>query len=269
MNSSQTLGYDTVGLAFSKQSEHYDTDDCNNPILMEWRNQVYNHVSNHLKPNDSILELNAGTGIDAIHFAERGHSIHATDLSAGMLTQLRKKITERSLTNIICTQLSFEELDKLSIAPVDYIFSNFGGLNCTDDLSKVTRLLPALLKPGGFVTFVIMPPVCLWEWLWFFKGHGRKAFRRLNKNGVTARLEGEFFSTYYHTLGDIKNALGKNFRLIASEGLGALSPPPSKGEFVVNYPRLYNFLRRIDKKMRYSFPFNRWADHIVVTFQKC
>ena len=32
----------------------------------------------------SILELNAGTGTDAVWFAERGYRVHATDIAEGM-----------------------------------------------------------------------------------------------------------------------------------------------------------------------------------------
>lgn len=260
----QKIDYENVNRAFSKQAGHYDADDVANPILKVWRQQVYTHVHRFLKPASFILELNAGTGIDAVHFVKQGHQVHAIDIAEGMVAQLQKKSNGLSLTGQL---LSFEELHSLSIEPVDYIFSNFGGLNCTNDLSKVTHHLPALLKPGGFVTFVIMPPVCLWEWFWIFKGHGRKSFRRLNKTGVTAHVEGEYFTTYYHSLSDIKNALGKSFRFIASEGLGALSPPPSKAEFAATHATLYKIMTAIDGSLRYSFPFNRWADHIIVTFQ--
>ena len=212
-----------------------------------------------------MLELNAGTGIDAIHFSQQGHRVHAIDIAAGMIAQLQKKSNGLSLT---CEQRSFEELHLLSIEPVDYVFSNFGGLNCTDDLSKVTRYFPTLLKPGGFATVVIMPPVCPWEWLWLLRGHGRKAFRRLNKEGAMAHLEGEHFTTYYYSLGDIKEAFGEKFKLISAEGLGALSPPPSKASFVNQHPTLYKILTKMDDGLRHTFPFNRWADHIIVTFQK-
>jgi len=58
-----------VDRAFSKQSLHYDEEDRTNHILIDMREQVYAHVNNYLKPGSSILELNAGTGIDAVHFA--------------------------------------------------------------------------------------------------------------------------------------------------------------------------------------------------------
>ena len=96
---------------------------------------------------------------------------------------------------------------------------------------------------------------------------GLFAVRRLHKNGVIAHLEGEYFKTYYFSLSQIKKAFGSKFKFIKSEGLCALSPPPSRGDFPVKYPQLYQSLRTIDSIVRTSFPFNRWADHIIVTFQ--
>jgi hypothetical protein len=112
-----------------------------------------------------------------------------------------------------------------------------------------------------------MPPICLWEWLWIFKGHGGKAFRRLNKNGTLASLEGELFPTYYYALRDVKKALGVNFKFISAEGLGIISPPPSRADFVSHHPTLYSWLRKIERSIGHVFPFNRWADHIIITFQ--
>ena len=257
-----------VDRAFSKQSQHYDEDDRTNPILRDMRQQVYAHVGTYLKPNSSILELNAGTGIDAAHFVSLGHRVHATDLSSGMIKQIINKVRSSALQGrLTCQQLSYDQLHELNVGKFDYIFSNFGGLNCTKDLSSVTRHLTHLLNPGGIVTFVIMPPLSLWELAWILKGNRRQAFRRLNKNGVKAHLEGEFFKTYYHSLANIKKAFGPKFELIRSEGLCSVSPPPSPKKFASDHPHLYKFLRKADAVVRQIFPFNRWADHIIVTFK--
>ena len=269
MRTSAPVDYDAVSKAFSKQAQHYDSDDYANPILTDWRKQVYDHVNRFLKPHSFILELNAGTGIDAVHFVKEGHRVHATDLADGMVEKIESKITSHSIPlKLTCQQCSFERLDEVKEKNFDYIFSNFGGLNCVDDLSKVTRYFTSLLKPAGFVTLVIMPPVCPWEWLWLFKGHGESAFRRLSKGGSNACLEGEIFTTYYHSFISIKKAMGKNFKAINSESLGLVSPPPSKGMFPVLHPFLYRGLKRIDSAIAKATPFNRWGDHIIVTFQR-
>src|SRR5215831_16929809 len=81
-----------VSEAFSRQSSHYDADDLQNPLLHDMRVQVYQHVSKFLNKPSRILELNSGTGIDALYFAQHGHLVHATDLSDGMIEQIKMKI---------------------------------------------------------------------------------------------------------------------------------------------------------------------------------
>jgi ubiquinone/menaquinone biosynthesis C-methylase UbiE len=236
-----------VNRAFSAQSVHYDKDDKANRVIADLRSQVYRHVARFMKANSSILELNAGTGIDAGYFMSQGHSVLATDISDGMINELKKK-------DLTARQISYEHLDTID-EKFDYVFSNFGGLNCIDDLGKVTRHLPALLKPRGYVTWVIMPPVCLWEIM-------SMTFRRFNKDGVMAHIDGHYFRTWYHSLGNIKKAFGEQFRFIESEGLAALSPPPHKTDFFA-----YGLSRNIDRLVNRRLPFNRWADHIIVTFR--
>lgn len=261
--------HNTVNRAFSKQSSHYDVDDRSNPILTDMRLQVYAHVAQHISPGSHILELNAGTGIDALYFASQGHTVHATDLSTGMIAEIQRKIEDNGMHGRITSQqISYESLDNLTEQKFDYVFSNFGGLNCIKDLSRVTRHLSQRLNEGAYVTWVIMPPVYFWELLWIFKGNFRAAFRRLHTDGVVAHLEGEYFKTYYHHLGDIKKAFGKEFRFIRSEGLCVVSPPPAPGNFPLRNPATYALLRTADRSIRSRFPFNRTGDHLIVTFQK-
>lgn len=231
------------------------------------RQQVYLHVEQYLMPKSKILELNAGTGIDAIHFVKRGHRVHATDLSSGMIDQLKKKAEIMTKGQALTVQqLSYVELDKLSEKDFDYVFSNFGGLNCISDLSAVTRYLPSLLRPNSYITFVIMPVICPWEIASIFR-NGKKALRRFRPQGVLAHLEGEYFQTYYHSLTNIRKAFDSRFRFVKTEGLAALSPQPHNVNFEKSSPRINDFLNRLDSRVRNHFPFNRWADHIIVTFQ--
>lgn len=253
--------------AFTRQSTRYDEEDRANPVLQDMRHQVYEHLDQFLKPGSHVLELNAGTGIDALHLTSLGHRVHAIDISDGMIREIEKKIATHQRSGMLtCQQLSYDQLNQVE-GEFDYVFSNFGGLNCIRNLAEVTRHLPTLLKKGAYVTWVIMPPVCVWELLWIFKGHPRQAFRRFGSEGVLAHLEGEFFRTYYHSLSDIRTAFGPSFEFIKTEGLAALSPQPHRGDFPRLHPRLYATLRKTDALLRNNFPFNRWADHIIVTFQ--
>lgn len=253
-----------VNDAFSKQSLHFEDDDFSNPVLQEWRKRVYVHVDQLIKPNSRILELNAGTGIDASYFAGRGHLVHATDLSNGMIAKLNEKASAFP-NKITVQQVSFDELDQVD-GKFDFVFSNFGGLNCIEDLTGVTKHLPRLLNEGAFVTWVIMPRICPWEWTWVLKGKFGDAFRRLRKKGTVSHLEGEYFYTYYHSVSKIKYSFGPQFQFIKSEGLGVFSPPPAAQHFAKTFPSLSTFLSQIDRRFSNKYPFKRWGDHVIVTF---
>lgn len=231
------------------------------------RKQVYGHVNKYLKPGSNILELNAGTGLDAVYFVQQGHKVHATDFAGGMIQQIDRKINQLGLSaSLSCQQLSYADLDQVSNKNFDFIFSNFGGLNCIDDLRKVTRHFPNLLRAHSFITLVIMPVACPWEIAGMLR-HGKKAFRRFRSQGVLAHLEGSYFQTYYHSLSAVKAAFDSRFTFIESEGLAAVSAQPHNRDFPAKHPWVDKALNKLDSRLKNHFPFNRWADHLIVTFQ--
>ncbi len=258
-----------VSDAFSKQSKVFDEADSKNQILQWMRGRVRSHVLNIWKRGDYILELNSGTGIDAVFFAEHGFRVHATDNAPGMLTVLEKKIKDTNLEHAITTQrCSFIELEKLEGKKFNHIFSNFGGLNCTDKLEDVIHSFTTLLKPGGTATLVIMPPVCPWELMYLFKGNFKLAFRRLKKRGAASHLEGVNFTTWYYTPSDVKKMFGKNYAILSIKGLGVAVPPPFLEDFPVKYPSLFKRLIGLENSLASKAPFRSWADHFIITAKK-
>lgn len=258
----------SVDQAFSRQSVIYDAYEENHVILQWMREQVRTHALFFLQPADKILELNAGTGLDAIFFARRGFAVHATDIAEGMIRQLEKKVDLLELRDKITIQkCSFTELERIGAGPFDYIFSNFGGLNCLADLTLVTRKIPGLLKPGGFVTVVMMPPICPWELALIFRGHFKTAVRRLYRDGTLAHLEGVNFRSYYFAPHQVLRAFGKNFKKAKMQGLASLSPPPYMKNFPKRHPKLYEFLTGADERISSLPPFNSCADHFILTVQ--
>lgn len=256
---------DPVNQAFSKQSTNFDAEDHANPVIKDLRQQIYQHVSRYIKSNSSILELNAGTGIDAEYFLSQGHSVYATDLSDGMIAQLEARAARLAVGNRFhVQQLSYDHVHETG-GSFDFAFSNFGGLNCIHDLRSVADSLEQVLKPGAFVTLVIMPVVCPWEMISILKGNTR-AFRRFHRDGVMAHLEGHYFRTWYFSKSQVQKAFA-NYKLVQAEGLAAISPPPHRTDFPVKYPRLYHWLRKADGKLNRYYPFNSWADHVILTFR--
>lgn len=266
--------------AFSQQALVFDALDAGNTIISYKRKRVRDHVLRHLPEGSSILELNAGTGEDAIFFARKGYRVHATDISRGMQEALWKKVEGTGLmdgtgsTGRVSRELcSFTELALLrERGPYDLIFSNFAGLNCTDQLGKVLRSFDQLLKPGGQVTLAILPKFSLWEGLLIFKGKFRTATRRwsswFSSKGALSHVEGYYFRCWYYSPGYVIKELGDGYELLGLEGLCTMVPPSYIGHFAERYPGWYQRLCRWEDRWKGAWPWKYVGDYYIISFRK-
>lgn len=276
MNMQKQLPDETrAGAAFSKQSVVFDELEQDNPIVLEIRRRIRRHALSLMRPGETLLELNAGTGLDAVAFARHGIRVTATDIADGMIEQMRRKAEYFALGEYLSVQqCSFNALETLneraspSPRAFDHIFSNFGGLNCADDLASVIQSLKPLVKPQGTVTLVIMPPICPWEIFSVLKGNTR-AFRRWKRGGAMAHVEGEYFTVRYYSPGYVERAFGEGFEGIHLEGLASIAPPPHAAEnFAKRFPRAYAALARVDERLSRLPMFRSCADHFLMSFRK-
>ena len=257
--------------AFSSQSVIFDELYSNNTIVNYKRDRVRAHVLKLLKPNSSILELNSGTGEDALFFVSKGHRVHATDISKGMQHELKKKVVlsgmEAKVSNELC---SYTMLDQLkNKGPFDHIFSNFAGLNCTGELDKVLASFDSLLKPGGTITLVVLPKFCLWEFMLIFKGKFRTAFRRLfSSKGIKAHVEGTYFTCWYYNPSFITKQLKDKFDLVGLEGLCTIVPPSYIEGFAEKYPQVYGFLKLTEDRFKSRGLWKYIGDYYIISMRK-
>jgi ubiquinone/menaquinone biosynthesis C-methylase UbiE len=259
---------ETIAEAFSRTAEKYDSFAEDHPHLTRMRNKVYAHVMRHVPGGARILELNAGTGTDAVQLAQRGYFVHATDIAPGMLNRLPDKVNQLGLQDRVTMQArSFLSLEDVQGAPFDAVFSNLGGLNCIPDLTPVIRQLPKILKPRGTVTWVLMPHACLWEFAEVFRGNFSLAFRRLSRGRVRAHLEGLQFDIYYFSPRQVIGWFGKPFQLLALEGLSVLTPTAESKNFAKLHPRLYRALSWLDDRLSPHWPWNGWGDFYMLTMR--
>lgn len=262
-----TSHFDKVAEAFSRKATIYDAFGDDHPNLARMRQKVYDHIGTVMPTGSKLLELNAGTGLDAVALVERGYRIHATDIAAGMVAEIEEKIATRNLTaSLTSQQLSFTYLDQVTNAPFDGVISNSGGLNCIADITQVTRHLPQVLRPGGIVTWVIMPRFCPWEFAVILKDW-RVGTRRWRRSGVVANVEGVEFRTTYFSQTAVRRAFDSQFRLIKLEGLSVVTPPADNKTFARNHPTLYRILVNLDDKLAHWPPFNGWGDFFIISMQ--
>ena len=266
-----SVGEHAAEKAFSKQATIFDKLYSSNVIIQYKRQRVRDHVGQFIKPNSKILELNAGTGEDAIWFAQRGHDVHATDISQGMQEKLVEKVKQSKLESKITHELcSFTELKNLqNKGPYDLIFSNFAGLNCTGELDNVLHSFSSLLSNGGIVILVILPRFCLWEGMLFLRGEFKTAFRRFfSGKGVKAQIEGEVFTCWYYDPSYVIKAMQKSFDLLSLEGLCTLVPPSYLENFPKKRPRLYKWLKEQEDKLKSKWPWKAIGDYYIISLKK-
>jgi ubiquinone/menaquinone biosynthesis C-methylase UbiE len=260
-----------VAAAFDKQSSQFDEQYSNNTIIQYKRARVREHVLKFIRPGSCILELNAGTGEDAIYFAKSGHKVHATDISEGMQDMLLRKVKKHTLDKNISTELcSYTELESLhNKGPYDLIFSNFAGLNCTNELDKVLTAFEFLVKPGGIVTLVILPKFCLWETLLLFKGKFKTAFRRFfSKKGSRSHIEGKYFKCWYYNPGYITQHLHESFSILNLEALCVVVPPSYMEHFSEKYPGAYRYLVKMENVIKDKWPWKYIGDYYIISLKK-
>ncbi|MEM8858270.1 MAG: class I SAM-dependent methyltransferase [Chloroflexota bacterium] len=257
----------SVAEAFGRKSVVYDAFGKDHENLTRMRERVYGAITRQLKPGSHLLEINAGTGFDAVQMVTRGYSVHATDLSAGMVDSIKEKIVKHEIgSRLTAEELSFTELNQVQNGPFDGVYSNFGGLNCVPDLSEVTRHLPSILRPGGLAIWVIMPRICPWELGLMFKDW-RVATRRFRPDGVMANVEGVQFKTWYFSPGQAIRAFGPQFECVGLEGLSVVTPSADNKTFALNRPKLFRRLVTLDENISTTWPFNRMGDFFILTMK--
>lgn len=271
MENSPTTNEEASARAFTAQSAVFDEQYHSNTIIQYKRQRVRAHIAQHIKSASHILELNAGTGEDAIYLAQHGHRVHATDISGGMQEILKKKVNAQgltaSITNELCSYTNLENL--MEKGPYDLIFSNFAGLNCTSQLDKVLSSFSPLLKAGGLITLVLLPGFCLWESLLVFKGKFKTAFRRFfAQHGAAAHIEGEYFTCWYYNPAYITNVLKDSFDLIALEGLCTIVPPSYIEHFAERHRNIYRMLVRQEGRLKNKWPWKYFGDYYIITLRK-
>jgi ubiquinone/menaquinone biosynthesis C-methylase UbiE len=224
----------------------------------------------YFPPGSSLLELNCGTGTDAIALAHHGMTIRATDDSPAMVAVARAKTLEAGLEGRISVErLSFHELSHLCGNRFHGAYSNFGGLNCLHDLSSLARDLSELLESGSHFSVCFMTRFCLWETVSFllrFRWH--RAFRRLRRNGVDARIHGAGIRVFYHSVASIVSTFRPWFETVEVGGLNIFTPPPVTSLRLKVLRQVLPFLESLDALVSRWPMFRSVGDHCYIVMRR-
>lgn len=260
--------------AFDQIAEKYDDEFTNSSIGKLQRQVVWNYLEILLKDKHklNILELNCGTGEDALWLAQKGHNVLATDVSAEMIRVAKIKADSAGLSD----QLSFSTLDLLKPATYptdvkfDLVFSNFGGFNCIspDSFRRAMPVITKLLKSKGRLIAVIMPKFCLWESLYFIaKRKPSEVLRRNRSVPVKVSIGSYSVDTWYYSPSDVTDICKKDFKIQSKLPVGIFIPPSYLNTYFSSHPRSLQHLKRLEESLGSLSVLAGIADHYIIDME--
>jgi SAM-dependent methyltransferase len=223
-----------------------------------------------------VLEIGCGTGVDTRFLATRCRQVVACDPSEEMVSRAMRRVAHEGLeSRVTVMPCGLQDLQSFLDAlaprePFDGIVSNFGALNCVCHLAPLGALVRRHLRPGGTVLLGVMTRLCALEAVYFaLTRRVRLAGRRMHPGAVPVPVAGVVVPTYYHRIGDVRDALGGELHLVAVEGLGVAIPPPYLEPRWRSLPRsIRAAVTSVDALISGWPPFNRLGDHVLLHFVK-
>jgi ubiquinone/menaquinone biosynthesis C-methylase UbiE len=259
-----------AGAAFDKIAAQYDDIFTASPIGQSQRATVWRHVADAFPSGSRVLELNCGTGEDALFLARRGVSVVACDASEQMIEHARlRKANEAPDASAFFSRLPIEHLRELETQSLfDGVLSNFSGLNCVADLAAVFMELALRTRAGAKLLLCLSTRFCAWEFVYYAaQGDFRKATRRC-RGAAVANIDGVSFPIYYPTIRSLCRAFGAAFRLRSITGIGIAVPPSYLNTLMGSNPTILEKLERLDAAVCGLPIFRVIGDHVLLHLER-
>ncbi|MFN6119379.1 MAG: class I SAM-dependent methyltransferase [Actinomycetes bacterium] len=260
--------------AFDGVASTYDGPQGNNVLIQRMRDIVHARIDALVTPRSTVLDIGCGTGLDAQHYAERGHRVIATDWSPAMVARAAERAATTGLP-IDARRGGAHELDRLDVerGSIDLAWSNFGPLNCVPDLGATAAALARHVRPGGHVVASVIGRWCPWEVVHYARRRRwqRVAVRFLRRPTPVGMAGGTIW-TRYHTPGEFtrewrRGAPGE-WDVVGLETLSLFVPPPYlEAQALARPDRLVRQARWDDRVG--AWPVVRaFGDHFLVTLRR-
>lgn len=259
-----------AGEAFDIIAGQYDSIFTHTLVGRLQRQAVWRSAQRIFRRGDRVLELNCGTGEDALFFARQGISVCACDASPRMIHCGRARMAaELPSAPIDFRVLPTEDLHALQTEfPFDGAFSNFAGLNCMKDLSQTARDLARLLRPGAQLLLCLANRFCAWEILHYsLHGQFRKAARRIS-GSAAARVGGCSIHVYYPRVRQVLRAFRPAFTLRAITAVGLTVPPSYLDPWATRHARMMRACDALDRVVCGWPGLRILGDHILIHLER-
>jgi ubiquinone/menaquinone biosynthesis C-methylase UbiE len=260
--------------AFDTAAAEYDTAFSFSQTGTLQRKRVHHFLKKQAASlnGKNVLELNCGTGEDALWLAGYGAKVLATDQSANMMAQLQSKLQEAQGLDIHTMQCAFNEvMHKLPLQSADFILSNFGGLNCISSvqMASLASNLELIAKDDAQLALVVMSKKCWWEKIYFrLKGNKQAARRRQSDGPVTVSFGSEVLPVWYYHPREIEKIFAAGFTKLYQKPVGIFLPPSYMEGYFEKRKWLLKFLYGTEKLLGHCSFLAPYADHYLIVFKK-
>jgi ubiquinone/menaquinone biosynthesis C-methylase UbiE len=234
------------------------------------RERVQQRLLHLYGPGQHILEINCGTGTDAVVLGSAGIRVHATDVSHQMVRIASEKVAARNLTGVVTTEVvDADHLELLNGPLFDGAFSNFDGLNHVEDLARTMHQLARLVKPGGRVLCVLLNTVCLWEVCYFVaKLQPGRAWRRTVHRAEELSAGVHKMGLHLFTPRQFQRIVQGDFLIARIRALGLLLPPAGFPAVYERFNGVIGKLKPLDEALSLMYPFLLLGDHFMVEMER-
>lgn len=249
--------------AFDAMADAYDATFTDTKLGRALREIVWSRAEIVFGISRRIIELGCGTGEDAVWLANRGVRVVATDPSSRMIQMAKQKTSMANCQELIEFRcVAMEDIGSFADGDLfDGVLSNFGAVNCVQDLQTLVADVAGLLAPGAPLLWVVMGRYAPWEWLWFLmRGQWRKAWRRLHPDGVKWRG----MTISYPTPTQLQSLLRPYFTVTRLAPLGVALPPSYAAAWLDHSTFAATVLTRLERWSQRSSALASWSDHFIV-----
>lgn len=172
------------------------------------RERLWERLDALFPPGSRVLDVTAGTGLDALHLASRGVAVTACDVSPGMLARLAARAPA-----VPVRAADLQRLDEIDLGgPFDGLISTFAGLNAAADLSGFARAAARLVRPSGALFLHVLNP-------------------RRKGRALSVRIAGVEVPHRLWSPRELARTFAPEFALSRVSGQGILRPVDDSGRF--------------------------------------